>query len=77
VPVYEGDIGAVKVGDKAVVQIPSLQDRKFEATVKDIDWISSDMNVASASYYTVKLTIPNPDLLLKPGFKAVVRFGSR
>ena len=33
------------------------------------------MNVANPSYYTVEITVPNPDLELKPGFKAVVRFG--
>ena len=32
------------------------------------------MNVANPSYYTVELTVPNPDLELKPGFKAIVRF---
>ena len=37
-------------------------------------WLSTDMNVANPSYYNVELTVPNPDLILKPGFKAVVRF---
>ena len=32
------------------------------------------MNVGNPSYYTVELTVPKPDLELKPGFKAVVRF---
>lgn len=33
------------------------------------------MNVSSPSYYNVEMSIPNPNLDLKPGFKAVVRFG--
>lgn len=75
VPVYEADVSTIKVGDKAEVEIPSLGDRKFTGIVNEISWISTDMNVANPSYYTVELTVPNPDLVLKPGFKAVVRFG--
>ena len=75
VPVYEADVNTIHVGDKAEVEIPSLGDRKFTGLVSEISWLSTDMNVANPSYYTVELTVPNPDLVLKPGFKAVVRFG--
>ena len=34
------------------------------------------MDVAQPSYYTVELTVPNSRLELKPGFKALVRFGA-
>lgn len=74
VPVYEADVNTIKVGDKAEVEIPSLGDRTFTGLVSEISWISNDMNVANPSYYTVELTVPNPDLVLKPGFKAVVHF---
>ncbi|MDR1857311.1 MAG: efflux RND transporter periplasmic adaptor subunit [Desulfovibrio sp.] len=77
VPVYEADIGAIKQGDKAEVEIPSLDNRRFTATVNEISWVSSDMNVSNPSYYTVELIVPNPDLLLKPGFKAVVYFAGK
>lgn len=76
VPVYEADISAIKKEDTAEVEIPSLDNKKFAATVSEISWVSTDMNVANPSYYTVELTVPNPDLELKPGFKAVVRFKS-
>ena len=56
------------------MEIPSLGNRKFTGTVNEISWVSNDMSVGSPSYYTVELTVPNPDLELKPGFKAVVRF---
>ena len=65
----------MKVGDKAKVEIPSLHNKQFEATVTQIAWFSNDMNVSSPSYYNVEMSIPNPNLDLKPGFKAVVRFG--
>lgn len=74
VPVYEADINGIKVGDTARVEIPSLNNRVFKGIVNEISWISNDMNVANPSYYTVELTVPNADLSLKPGFKAVVRF---
>ena len=74
VPVYEAEINDIKVGDEAVIEIPSLNNRKFTGLVNEISWLSTDMNVANPSYYNVELTVPNPDLILKPGFKAVVRF---
>lgn len=74
VPVYEAEINDIRVGDEAVIEIPSLNNRKFTGLVNEISWLSTDMNVANPSYYNVELTVPNPDLILKPGFKAVVRF---
>lgn len=74
VPVYEADVNSIAVDDVATVQIPSLQDKEFVATVSEISWASTDMNVGNPSYYTVELTVPNPTLELKPGFKAIVLF---
>lgn len=74
VPVYEADVNSISVDDVATVQIPSLQDKEFAATVSEISWASTDMNVGNPSYYTVELTVPNPTLELKPGFKAIVLF---
>jgi multidrug efflux pump subunit AcrA (membrane-fusion protein) len=78
VPVYEAEISGIKAGDSVEVEIPSLSNRKFAGTVNEISWVSSDMSVSNPSYYSVEITVPNPNLELKPGFKAVVRFkGSR
>lgn len=78
VPVYEAEISGIKEGDAVEVEIPSLGNKKFSGKVNEISWVSTDMNVSNPSYYTVELTVPNPSLELKPGFKAVVRFkGSR
>lgn len=74
VQVYEGELNRIKEGDIAMVQIPSLQDKEFSAKVSKIAWTSGDMNVSNPSFYTVELTVPNPTLELKPGFKAVVHF---
>ena len=72
--VYEADVNSIAVDDVATVQIPSLQDKEFMATVSEISWASTDMNVGNPSYYTVELTVPNPTLELKPGFNAIVLF---
>ncbi len=74
VPVYEGELAEVREGKTARVEIPSLNNKKFEAKVTEISWVSNDMNVDKPSYFTVNLMVPNPAFELKPGFKAVVRF---
>lgn len=74
VQVYEGELNRIKEGDVAIVQIPSLQDKEFSAKVSKIAWTSGDMNVSNPSFYTVELTVPNPTLELRPGFKAIVHF---
>ena len=65
----------ISEGDSVAVEIPSLGNKAFTGKVTEISWVSNDMSVANPSYYTVEITVPNPDLELKPGFKAVVRFG--
>ena len=74
VPVYEGELSHLAVGDQAEVSIASLRDKVFAATISEISWTASDMNVANPSYYTVELSVPNHNFELKPGYKAVVRF---
>ena len=74
IPVYEAEINNIEVGDPVTVEIPALKNRKFKGIVSEISWISNDLDVANPSYYTVEVTVPNPDLALKPGFKAVVSF---
>lgn len=73
-PVFESDINNIQVGDKALIEIPSLGSKTFEGVVNEISWLSTSMDVSQPSYYNVEVTVPNPDLILKPGFKAIVRF---
>ncbi len=74
IPVYESEINNIREGDTAEVQIPSLGSKSFKGVVNEISWISNNLDVSQPSYYTVEVTVPNPDLILKPGFKAIVRF---
>ena len=75
VQVYEAEISRISVGDNADVEIPSLEGKVFSAKVTQIAWASNDMNVSQPSFYAVDLSVPNPDMELKPGFKAIVHFG--
>ncbi|MDR2572833.1 MAG: efflux RND transporter periplasmic adaptor subunit [Desulfovibrio sp.] len=77
VHVYEAEITGIRLGDAAIVEVPSLNNKEFTATVTEISWVSTDMNVATPSYYMVELQVPNPDLELKPGFKTVIHFRGR
>jgi len=74
VQVYETELNTIKVGDTAKVVVPSLQDKEFIATVSRVAWVSSDLDVANPSFFTIELEISNPNLELRPGFKAIVHF---
>ena len=73
--VLRADNQGISEGENVNVEIPSLGNKVFPGKVNEISWVSNDMSVSNPSYYTVEITVPNPDLELKPGFKAVVRFG--
>ncbi len=79
VQVYESEVGRLQLGATTTVTIPSLESDKsqqntFIGTVSEIAWTSNSMIVDAPSYFTVELTVPNPDMRLKPGFKAIVTF---
>ncbi len=75
VQVYEAEVDRMKVGDGVQVTIPSLHDSVFNGTVSKISWTSTNLDLTAPSYFTVELTVPNESLQLKPGFKAIVKFG--
>ena len=72
--VFEAEIPGLRVGGKAEVEVISLDGRKYEGTITHIDRSSDDMHVDRPSYYGVRVSIPNDDGKLRPGFKTVVIF---
>jgi multidrug efflux pump subunit AcrA (membrane-fusion protein) len=72
--VYEGEIAGLRVGGKAHVVVPSLGNREFEATIVHIDKSPQDQALDRPTYYGVELKVPNPDLSLLQGFKAIITF---
>jgi multidrug resistance efflux pump len=74
VQVFENEAVKLQVGDTAVVRIPSLQDREYVGKVMQIAWTPQALQTDAPSFYNVQLEVPNGDLALKQGFKALVRF---
>jgi multidrug resistance efflux pump len=74
VQVFENEAVKLQVGDSATVRIPSLQDREYAGKIQQINWTPQALQTDAPSFYNVQLEVPNNDLALKQGFKALVRF---
>jgi multidrug efflux pump subunit AcrA (membrane-fusion protein) len=72
--VHEIEAAGIKAGDPAEVSIESLPGQIFKATVQRIPWVPLQTSLMQPSYYEVELSVSNPDLLIKEGFKAQVTF---
>lgn len=67
--IYEGELPLVREGMTAVVTLPYLPSREFEATVDYVyPYLSANNRTGK-----VRLSLPNPDGLLKPGMYAEVK----
>jgi len=74
VQVFENEAVKLREGDNAIVRVPSLLDREYAGKVTQIAWTPQDLQASSPSLYNIQLEVPNDDLALKQGFKALVRF---
>jgi RND family efflux transporter MFP subunit len=73
VAVPESEIGKVQQGARATVSIPSLDGRSFEGKVEAVG-VAAD---PASRTYTVKITVPNPQHVLRAGMVAEARiYGS-
>jgi membrane fusion protein, heavy metal efflux system len=71
--VYENDLGNARVGDAATIRLNAYPDQVFHGNVQDVSRVL-DPATRSAK---VRIVLPNPDGLLKPGMFAVATFHSR
>lgn len=69
VGIPESEIGKVKLGGRAQVEIPALDGRIFEGKVEAVG-VAAD---AASRTYTVKIAVPNHAHLLKAGMVAEAR----
>jgi HlyD family secretion protein len=76
--------GEVRLGDRVEVRVDSFPQEKFNGEVTNISNQAefTPRNVQTvegrrATVYAIKLLVPNPDLKLKPGMPAVVRFSAQ
>jgi multidrug resistance efflux pump len=74
VQVFENEAVRLREGDSDTVSVPSLQDREYVGKVTQIAWTPQALQTDTPSFYNVQLEVPNDDLALKQGFKALVRF---
>ncbi len=69
--VAEGDIGAVRIGDKAIFSVKAFPRREFYGVVSQIRNVPQ--KAGNTVNYGVVITADNPELLFKPGMTAEVR----
>ena len=69
--VSESDIGRIAPGQKAVFTVESYPDRQFAATVAQVR--QAPQSVQNVVTYDVVVSVPNVELMLKPGMTAAVR----
>lgn len=69
--VSEGDIGGIKLGDKALFSVDAFPNRTFEGKVTQIR--QSPQTVQNVVTYDVVVSADNVDLALKPGMTAAIR----
>jgi len=69
--VSESDVGGVRVGDKARFTVEAFPETTFEGVVTQVR--QAPQTVQNVVTYDVVATVPNPQLLLKPGMTATVR----
>lgn len=68
--VDEADIGKIEEGQDALFTVDAYPERSFKGSVRQIRL--SPQIVQNVVSYDVIITVPNPDLLLKPGMTANV-----
>ncbi len=69
--VSESDIGGVTVGRDATFTVEAFPDRIFEGRVVQVR--QAPQAVQNVITYDAVISVPNPELLLKPGMTATVR----
>jgi HlyD family secretion protein len=89
VSVDEADVGQVRPGQKATFTVDAYPGRRFPATLERVDLASSSTTQASASggaaaaaggsvvSYEARLTVANPEGLLRPGMTATATIATQ
>ncbi|HUK37160.1 MAG TPA: efflux RND transporter periplasmic adaptor subunit [Vicinamibacterales bacterium] len=72
--VSESDIGNAKAGSSASFSVEAYPDRTFWGTVTQVR--QAPQTVQNVVTYDVVISVPNPDLVLKPGMTATVHIVS-
>jgi len=71
ISVPENEIGKIKKGLKATIKVSALDDKIFQGIVTNVGVVANQISRT----YEVKITVKNPNLLLKPGMVCDVNLG--
>jgi RND family efflux transporter MFP subunit len=71
IAVPENEIGKIKKGQKATFKVSALENKIFYGTVTNVGVVADQISRT----YEVKITVKNPNLLLKPGMVCDVNLG--
>jgi len=69
--ISESDIGGIAVGHRASFTVEAFPDHTFTGQVTQVR--QAPQTVQNVVTYDVVVSVPNPDLLLKPGMTATIR----
>ncbi|MFH1137366.1 MAG: efflux RND transporter periplasmic adaptor subunit [Pseudomonadota bacterium] len=72
--VHEIEAAKLKIGDKAKFSLESAPGRVFDATVNRLSWAPVSPLLEPPSYYEIEFIAPNPEFVLKEGFKGRLFF---
>jgi HlyD family secretion protein len=67
------DMGEIVLGSKATFTVAAFPNRQFSGTVSQIR--PAPQTDEHAVTTEIVVSVPNPDLLLKPGMQATIRIG--
>ena len=72
--IFENEALKIAPGDRGKMIVESMREREFDVEVAYISWVPRSSGILQPSYYTVLMTVPNPDLQLREGLMGSVRF---
>lgn len=70
--VHEIALPRLKVGDPATVTFHSLPGQSFQTTIATINYVAQPATLQQPSFYTIELSLANPDLRIKDGMRCDV-----
>ena len=70
--VHEIALPRLKVGDTATISFQSLPGQTFQTTIATINYTAQPATLQQPSFYTIELSLANPDLRIKEGMRCEV-----
>lgn len=72
--VYEAEALRIQTGEIAEMTLPSIPGKTFDVVLTRVNLTPTPGTIDQPTFYEVELTAPNPELLLREGLKAQIRF---